>query len=107
LAFATVFSVASIMGRCLMRLLYSLRRPVTISGETHDYAGRFFYTRCGSPVFARSDDEIEIHLGSLDAADHLIPTYESWTVHRAAWLPAFGHTTSYTRDRKTTGRSET
>jgi hypothetical protein len=83
------------------------QEAVTVSCETRDYAGRFFYTRCGSPVFARSDDEIEIHLGSLDAADHLIPTYESWTVHRAAWLPAFGHTTSYTRDRKTTGWSET
>ena len=40
---------------------------VTIEGETRDYAGRFFCPRCGSSVFARSADEIEVHIGSLDA----------------------------------------
>ncbi len=37
---------------------------VTIDGETRDYAGRFFCPRCGSSVFARSADEIEVNLGS-------------------------------------------
>jgi hypothetical protein len=36
---------------------------VTIQGETHDYEGRFFCPRCGGSVYARSDDEIEVHLG--------------------------------------------
>lgn len=79
---------------------------VTIKGETHDYAGRFFCPRCGSSVFARSDDEIEIHLGSLDAADQLVPSYESWTVRRESWLPPFPKTKLYERDRETIGRSE-
>src|SRR6476661_8236973 len=40
---------------------------VTIDGETRDYAGRFFCPRCGSSIFARTADEIEVNLGSLDA----------------------------------------
>src|SRR3546814_2811046 len=51
---------------------------VTIDGETRDYAGRFFCPRCGSSVFGRSADEIEVNLGSLDAPDQLMPTYELW-----------------------------
>ena len=79
---------------------------VTIEGETRDYAGRFFCPRCGSSVFARSKDEIEVHLGSLDAADQLVPTYESWTVHRESWLPPFPETKLYKHGRETTGRTE-
>ena len=41
---------------------------VTIDGETRDYAGRFFCPRCGSSVFSRSADEIEVNLGSLRCA---------------------------------------
>jgi hypothetical protein len=36
---------------------------VTIDGETRDYAGRFFCPRCGSSIFSRSADEIEVNLG--------------------------------------------
>ena len=64
---------------------------VTITGETRDYAGRFFCPRCGSPVFARSGDEVEVNLGSLDAPDQFTPTYENWTVRRESWLPPFPH----------------
>jgi len=62
---------------------------VTVDGETQEYAGRFFCPCCGSSVFAKSADEIEVHLGSLDAPDQLKPTYESWTTRRESWLPAF------------------
>ncbi|MCR9074009.1 MAG: GFA family protein [Alphaproteobacteria bacterium] len=62
---------------------------VTITGETRGYAGRFSCPRCGSPVFARTDDEIEIHLGTLDAPNHFMPDYEIWTVRRESWLPPF------------------
>ncbi len=79
---------------------------VTIEGQTRDYAGRFFCPRCGSSVFARSDDEIEVHLGSLDAADQLVPTYETWTHRRATWLPVFAETRLYERGRETADRCE-
>jgi len=79
---------------------------VTIDGETRDYAGRFFCPHCGSPVFARSADEIEVNLGSLDAPDLLIPTYESWTIRREHWLPPFPIARRYARDRDATGRAE-
>lgn len=79
---------------------------VKIEGETRDYNGRFFCPHCGSSIFARSEDEIEVHLGSLDTSDQLVPTYESWTVRRESWLPAFPNTKLYERDRNDTGRSE-
>ncbi|MHC8306275.1 GFA family protein [Pseudomonas sp. PB3P13] len=79
---------------------------VTIIGETRDYAGRHFCPRCGSSVFNRSDDEIEINLGCLDAPNQLTPTYESWTVRRESWLPAFPVTRSYKGDREGSGRLE-
>ena len=58
------------------------RDAVTVEGETRDYAGRHFCPRCGSSVFARTADEVEVSLGSLDAPDQLMPTYESWVVRR-------------------------
>ncbi|NJM84571.1 MAG: GFA family protein [Tabrizicola sp.] len=80
---------------------------VTITGETRDYAGRFFCPRCGSSVFAQSGDEIEINLGALDDADRLVPTYELWVTRRLAWLPPFPVRRQYARDRDpASGRSE-
>lgn len=79
---------------------------VSITGETHEYAGRHFCPRCGSSVFAHSADEIEVSLGALDAPDQLRPTYESWTLRREAWLPAFPLAHRYARDRDGSGREE-
>jgi hypothetical protein len=79
---------------------------VTIEGETRAYKGRHFCPRCGSSVFSRFTDEIEIHLGTLDAPDQLTPTYECWTVRREAWLPLFEVEHRYQRDRQGTGRTE-
>ncbi|QZP32442.1 GFA family protein [Pseudomonas sp. DR48] len=79
---------------------------VTIEGETRDYAGRYFCPLCGSSVFARTADEIEVNLGSLDAPDQLTPTYEIWTVRRESWLPPFALSKRYERDRESTGRCE-
>jgi hypothetical protein len=79
---------------------------VTIEGETRAWAGRSFCPRCGSSFFAESGDEIEVHLGSLDAPDQLTPTYESWTIRRETWLPAFPLMRRYKRDRDGTGRDE-
>ena len=79
---------------------------VTIEGETRDYKGRYFCPRCGSSVFGRSEDEIELHLGILDAPDQLAPTYECWTVRRESWLPPFPLRRSYDRDREAKDRFE-
>ncbi len=72
---------------------------VRIAGETQDYEGRHFCPRCGSSVFARSGDEVEVHLGTLDAPDKFRPDYELWAVRREAWLPDFPGVVRLPRDR--------
>ena len=80
---------------------------VTVTGEPRGYTGRFFCPRCGSPVVGRSGDEVEVNLGALDAPDQFMPTYESWTIRREAWLPPFPLKHHYERDRSDpTSRSE-
>ncbi|MCF8480247.1 MAG: GFA family protein [Rhodospirillum sp.] len=83
-----------------------LRDAVTIEGEVGDYLGRCFYPRWGSSVFACTGDEIEVNLGTLDAPDHLTPTYESWTVRRESWLPPFPLTRHHDQDRESSSRYE-
>jgi hypothetical protein len=82
------------------------QEAVTIDGQTRDYAGRHFCPRCGSPVFGRSGDEVEVNLGALDAPDQFIPTYELWTERREAWLPPFALARHYRRNRDGKGRTE-
>lgn len=72
---------------------------VQVDGETRDYDGRHFCPRCGSSVFARSEAELELHLGALDDPVDLVPSYECWTRRRAAWLPPFPGVTGYDTDR--------
>ena len=79
---------------------------VTITGETRTFAGRAFCPCCGSGVFGRSGDEIEVSLGAFDAPDQFTPTYELWTVRREAWLPPFPLARSYEHDRESEGRAE-
>lgn len=81
---------------------------VTIAGETREYRGRHFCPNCGSSVFARfpGADEIELHIGALDAPDQFAPTYECWTARREAWLPPFPLARRYARDREAGGRFE-
>ncbi|MFO1149103.1 MAG: GFA family protein [Alsobacter sp.] len=79
---------------------------VTVTGETRDYAGRHFCPRCGSSVLARTADEVEVNLGSLDEPNQLLPSYESWTIRREAWLPAFPLAHHYKQDRDSKGRFE-
>lgn len=63
------------------------RDAVTIERETTDFQERCFCPHCGSSVFARSADEIEVYLGALDMPDQFAPTYENWTIRRESWLP--------------------
>lgn len=72
---------------------------VTVAGEPSAFNGRHFCPRCGSSVFAVSGDEIELHIGAMDAPDAFVPTYENWTIRRAKWLPEFPGMTGYDRDR--------
>lgn len=82
------------------------QEAVRIEGETRDHAGRHYCPRCGSSVFARTGDEIEIYLGSLDAPDRFVPTYESWTLRRESWLSPLPQARQYDRDRTAIGRRE-
>jgi hypothetical protein len=79
---------------------------VSIHGKTAHYGGRHFCPVCGASVFARWADEVEVHLGALDAPDKFTPTYECWTVRREAWLPRFPQTRLYDGNRTGDGRSE-
>ena len=79
---------------------------VRVEGATQHYGGRHFCPRCGSSVFARSEDEIEVHLGALDAPNQLTPTYENWTVRRESWLPPFPLAHHYQCNRAAPGRFE-
>jgi len=79
---------------------------VTVEGETAEYAGRHFCPSCGSSVFSRLADELEVHLGALDAPDQLTPTYECWTVRREGWLPPFPLIRRYQHDRDDSSRFE-
>ena len=72
---------------------------VTVTGETEAYKGRHFCPACGSSVFARTGDEIEVHLGTLDAPDAFTPTYELWTIRRESWLPPVPLALHFPRDR--------
>lgn len=79
---------------------------VTIEGETRDYAGRHFCPRCGSSVFSRSADELEVSIGALDSPDQFQPTYELWIGRREPWLPAFLLSRRYEQDRDSASRFE-
>jgi len=79
---------------------------VAIVGEASSFAGRYFCPYCGSSVFCRSADEVEVNLGALDAPDQLQPTYELWTVRRESWLPPFAVTRRYEHDRVSASRFE-
>ncbi|MFN3635267.1 MAG: GFA family protein [Rhizobium rhizophilum] len=79
---------------------------VLITGEPRMYDGRFFCPTCGSRVFNRSGDEVELHLGAFDDINVFQPTYELWTIRREAWLPEFAVEQRYQRDRPGEGRGE-
>ena len=79
---------------------------VTIMGTTAQYRGRHFCPTCGSSLFGRWEDEVEVHLGCLDAPNQFKPTYENWVIRREHWLPPFDVARSYPRDREGQGRSE-
>lgn len=72
---------------------------VTVTGDPRDWKGRFFCPTCGSPVFGRSGEEVEVNLGALDEVGVFAPTYELWTVRREGWLPEFPGMVGFAGDR--------
>ena len=81
-------------------------QAVEIFGCTSEYQNRNFCPACGSSLFGRNGDEIEIYVGCLDSPNEIKPTYESWVIRREAWLPHFDGARRYQRDRERPGRTE-
>ena len=79
---------------------------VTVTGETRSFRGRHFCPACGSPVFGRSGDEVEVNLGALDAPNQFRPTYELWTIRRESWLPEFKGLRHFPQNRDNDSRTE-
>jgi len=75
------------------------QNAVTITGAPAAHAGRAFCPKCGSSVFARSGDEIELHLGALTNGETLVPTYELWTEQRLPWVQPLTVAQQYKRGR--------
>lgn len=80
-------------------------RAVSFDGQTSSYEGRHFCPRCGSSVFAQTDDEIEVHLGTLDEPNQFVPDYELWTIRRENWLPPFPSCTRHVQNRNEIGQT--
>jgi hypothetical protein len=78
--------------------IYSIE-DVKITGDAKAYKGRYFCSECGSSVFAITDDEIELHLGSFDEPNQFKPTYECWTIRRENWLAPIDGAEQFERDR--------
>lgn len=66
---------------------------VEISGESASWQSspgydRHFCATCGSGVFGRDGEEIEVSLGSFDQPGLFEPQYELWIGRREPWLAA-------------------
>ena len=72
---------------------------VRVTGDTLSHEGRHVCRHCGSSVFARTGEEIELHLGALDAPDRFKPGYECWTIRREGWLSPIPGATQHEKDR--------
>lgn len=103
-ASATASTAASITAPSFTHPRSSRNRRWT-SKARRAYGGRHFRPHCGSLVFAKSGEEIEVYLRALDKPDQFRPTYELWTVRRESWLPPFPLARHYEYDRPD-GRTE-
>lgn len=73
------------------------------SGETSVYDGRRYCATCGSRLFAVSEEEVEIKLGSIENAPiNVRPTYELWIKRREPWLQALPEAEQFEEDRRWT-----
>lgn len=76
------------------------RDAFSSTGETVVHQGRRFCPACGSRLFNVTDTEVEIRIGSLDAAPtDLKPSYEIWTKRREPWLAPLPGCQQFEEDR--------
>lgn len=80
-------------------------KAVDIKGEYNEFKNRCFCPRCGSSVFAKDGDDVEVHLGTLDEPNQLKPTYELWTIRRESWIPSL-NLKQFEKDRVSNSRTE-
>ncbi|KAB0679321.1 GFA family protein [Aureimonas leprariae] len=67
-----------------------------MEGELRTFARRSFCPTCGSRLFFLTDEDVEVFLGTLDAAPNGIgPAVEGWAVRREHWLPPVNGTVRY------------
>lgn len=72
---------------------------VQVAGETRSFEGRHVCAACGASVFACTGDEIEVHLGAMDAPNQFRPEYEIWTIRREDWVAPIPDADQFLRDR--------
>ncbi|WEZ86093.1 GFA family protein (plasmid) [Rhizobium sp. 32-5/1] len=73
----------------------------THSGETAEFQGRRFCSRCGARLFSADEQEAEIKLGILsNAPTPLTPTYELWVKRREHWLSPVEGAEQHEEDRR-------
>ena len=70
------------------------------TGDTAEFHGRHFCTKCGGRLFSIDEREAEIKLGTLlPAPTPLVPTYELWVKRREPWLAPITGATQHDEDR--------
>lgn len=71
----------------------------SLSGEIETYEGRSFCPVCGSRLFNLHEDDVEVRIGSLDAAPTgLMPQQEGWVIRREHWLQPIGGVPQFNKD---------
>ena len=69
-------------------------------GETAEFAGRRFCSKCGSRLFSADEKEAEVKLGILvDPPTNLRPSYELWVKRREPWLRPLDGAEQHDEDR--------
>ena len=70
------------------------------AGDTAQFQGRYFCTRCGSRLFSVDEQEAEIKLGLLSQAPTpLVPSYELWVKRREPGLRPVAGAEQFDEDR--------
>ena len=75
------------------------KNAVKVTGSTVSFKGRNFCKNCGSSVFALNGEEVEIHLGILEADADYTPQYECWTSRRLKWIEPIAGAAQFKEDR--------
>jgi hypothetical protein len=71
-----------------------------VEGEMTVFANRSFCPKCGSRIAWIRDDEVDVHLGTLDKAPaDIVPQYEIWTPRRESWMMALPWADQFQNDR--------